>query len=352
MTDLATGPRLAVTATAVAVAAIIGGPVAVAAAVLAFALTFAAMPLFRRYAMARPNARSSNTTPIPQGGGAALVIAALAAVAVAPVTAALPGVDSFLWIAAAAMALAIVGAVDDIRGVPVLPRLGLQMGAVLVVVAVASSGQRLFPILPHVIEIALLVVAGAWFINLTNFMDGIDGITLAGFMPLAAGAGILTAAGYGSPVAGVLAFAFVGAQAGFAFFNLPRARLFPGDAGSLPIGLIGGALLLDLAQHGAFAAAVILPAYHFCDATITLARRVARGERVWVAHRQHAYQNAVDGGWSHARVSGSVLVLNTALAALAIWCVRLPLYGQVLAVAAAFAAALALIAVFRRRTKA
>jgi UDP-N-acetylmuramyl pentapeptide phosphotransferase/UDP-N-acetylglucosamine-1-phosphate transferase len=309
-----------------------------------------AMPLFARYAMARPNARSSHTAPVPQGGGAVVVVAALAATAFSLAEVGLAGEGRIAWIAAGALLLALVGAVDDIRGLPVLPRLGLQLLAVVFVVAATGPGARVLPAaVPYPAEIALLIVAGAWFVNLTNFMDGIDGITLAAFMPLAAAAAVLAAGGRMTPAGGLLALCFFGALAGFVHFNLPRARLFLGDVGSLPIGLIGGALLLDLAQNGAFAAAVILPLYHFTDATATLLGRIARREKVWEAHRQHAYQNAVDGGWSHARVSGLVLMLNIGLAGLAVLSVRLEAVGQIFCVAAAVAAVMAMIAIFRRK---
>jgi UDP-N-acetylmuramyl pentapeptide phosphotransferase/UDP-N-acetylglucosamine-1-phosphate transferase len=355
LTDFTPKARLAAAAAALVAALVLGGPPALGAALMAAGAAAVAMPLFVRYAMARPNARSSHATPVPQGGGAAVVAAALAAAAFGLAEAgasgeAFAGAARIVWIAAGALILAAVGAVDDIRGVPVLPRLCLQLLAVALVVAAAGGGARILPAgVPYGAEAALLVVAGAWFVNLTNFMDGIDGITLAAFMPLAAAAAVLAAGGRMTPAGGLLALCFFGALAGFVHFNMPRARLFLGDVGSLPIGLIGGALLLDLAQNGAFAAAVILPLYHFADATMTLLGRIVRREKVWEAHRQHAYQNAVDGGWPHARVSGLVLLLNLGLAGLAILSAGLGPVGQSACVAAAAAAVLAIIAVFRRK---
>jgi UDP-N-acetylmuramyl pentapeptide phosphotransferase/UDP-N-acetylglucosamine-1-phosphate transferase len=324
----------------------IGGWPALAAAAISAALTALGMPLFRRYAMARPNARSSHSTAVPQGGGAAVATAVLAVCAASATTgAALP------WLAASVLLLGLIGAADDIRNLPVLPRLGGQLLAVgLAVWALLSLAGPILP-LPYAIEFVALVVAGAWFVNLTNFMDGIDGITLAGFAPLAAGATLIAAQQGGLSAA--LGPAFLGALAGFLWFNWPRARLFLGDVGSLPIGLIGGALLLDLAQHGAFAAAVILPLYHFTDATLTLLKRIVRREKVWEAHRQHAYQNAVDGGWSHGRVSGLVFALNLGLMGLAWLSVGRGPAAQAMLVVIAAAAVAALTLVFRsRRVKA
>jgi len=334
---------------AAAFAGWIGGAAALAAVLLCAALAFAGMPLFRRYAMARPNARSSHATPVPQGGGAAVAAATLLALGGAlllegPVQS---DAGSFGWIAAAVLLLAAIGAADDIRNLPVAPRLGGQLLAVAIVVIVLhGAGGPVLP-LPYGLELLALVMAGAWFVNLTNFMDGIDGITLAGFMPLAAGAALVSLQLGGLSV--VLAPLFLGALAGFVWFNLPRARLFLGDVGSLPIGLLGGALLLDLAQHGAFAAAVILPLYHFADATSTLLGRMARGERVWEAHRRHAYQRAVDAGWSHGRVSGIVLALNAVLVGLALGTIGRSAIAQTAIVAAAAVLVLLVVLLFRRQ---
>ena len=99
-------------------------------------------------------------------------------------------------------------------------------------------------------------------------------------------------------VAAVVALALCGALLGFAPFNKPVARLFLGDVGSLPIGLLVGWMLLQLAGTGALAAAILLPLYYLMDATITLLRRLARREKVWEAHRSHFYQKATDNGFS------------------------------------------------------
>jgi UDP-N-acetylmuramyl pentapeptide phosphotransferase/UDP-N-acetylglucosamine-1-phosphate transferase len=104
---------------------------------------------------------------------------------------------------------------------------------------------------------------------------------------------------------------------GFAPFNRPVARLFLGDVGSVPIGLILAWLLLLLAANGHLAAAVLLPLYYLADTTITLGRRLARGERVWEAHRTHFYQRATDNGLSVFAVVGHVFAVNLGLAVLA-----------------------------------
>jgi UDP-N-acetylmuramyl pentapeptide phosphotransferase/UDP-N-acetylglucosamine-1-phosphate transferase len=115
-----------------------------------------------------------------------------------------------------------------------------------------------------------------------------------------------------------IASALAGALFGFAPFNRPVARLFLGDVGSLPIGLITGWCLLELAGRQHIVAALLLPLYYLADATITLIRRVARGERFWDAHRSHFYQRATDNLFSVPGVVGNVFLLNLLLVALAL----------------------------------
>jgi UDP-N-acetylmuramyl pentapeptide phosphotransferase/UDP-N-acetylglucosamine-1-phosphate transferase len=326
----------------------LGAPLAIFASLICILVTLLCMPLFRAYATARPNARSSHNTPMPQGGGAAVVVATLCAVAVDGFAGVSASGNPLPAIGFATLLIAVVGALDDIRDLPAAPRLLGQFIAVGVVVWTGLESAQLFR-MPLYLEFALLVVAGVWFVNLTNFMDGIDGITLAAFLPLAAAAVMLGDMAYLSREGGLLAVFFLGALAGFVFFNFPKARLFLGDVGSLPIGLIGGVLLLDLAQHGAMAAAIILPLYHFTDATMTLLLRLTRRERVWIAHRQHAYQNAVDSGWSHLKVSGIVLGLNVGLAVLAVFSVGRSTAMQTGLVLLALVAVMAVIVLFRSR---
>ena len=109
---------------------------------------------------------------------------------------------------------------------------------------------------------------------------------------------------------------------GFAPFNKPVAKVFLGDVGSLPIGLLLGWCLLELAWHGQPAAALLLPAYYLTDSTITLFRRIARREQFWSAHRSHFYQRATDNGFTVRQVIGEVFALNLVLAMLAIVVVR------------------------------
>jgi UDP-N-acetylmuramyl pentapeptide phosphotransferase/UDP-N-acetylglucosamine-1-phosphate transferase len=297
-----------------------GAATVIVAALVCALLIIALYPWLRRYALARPNARSSHRTPTPQGGGIAVIAATLvtacAAFAYLPLgSSAMP---SLAVIAAAAIVMACIGAIDDVRPLPVGPRLLLQAVVIAGVLYTLPSELPIAASLPWWLEFCLLLVGGLWFVNLVNFMDGIDWMTVAEVIPLTAALSIVGLED-ALPVYGiVLALALGGAMLGFAFFNRPIARLFLGDVGSLPIGLIIGTLLLLVAGSGNLIAAVIMPLYYLADATITLMRRLRRGEPIAQAHRTHFYQRATDNGFTVLGVVTRVFAVNIGLGALAV----------------------------------
>ncbi len=284
------------------------------AAILSGAIVRAIMPLLKRYALARPNARSSHKIPTPQGAGIAVIAATLLVTGGFSLAA---GVTPPLLLFAATIAIAIVGAVDDIRPIPVLPRLVLQ-GACAAAALYATGDGRIWDAAPLWLERGLLFVAIVWFVNLVNFMDGLDLITVAEVVPVTLGFVLLGWLGVLSPMVALVGAALCGAALGFAPFNTPVARIFLGDVGSLPIGLLLAWGLIELALQGHLVAALLLPLYYLADATLTLLRRLVKGERIWVAHRSHYYQQATDNGFTVSGVVGSVFALNGLLAALAI----------------------------------
>ncbi|MCG6207751.1 glycosyltransferase family 4 protein [Rhodopseudomonas sp. HC1] len=286
------------------------------AALICGALIVAIMPLLARYALARPNARSSHKIPTPQGAGiaviaATLVVATLAMMLIAPA----PGIPVLLF--GMAVLIAMVGTVDDIRPIPVLPRLALQALAVGLVIAALPVNLQIMPMLPVWIERAVLVIAALWFVNLVNFMDGLDWMTVSEVMPLTLALVVFGFAGALPVDATLIAAALGGAMLGFAPFNRPAAKVFLGDVGSLPIGLLLGWCLLQLALHGHLAAALLLPLYYLADSTLTLVRRILQREAFWEAHRSHYYQRATDNGFPVTGVVGRVFVVNLLLAVLA-----------------------------------
>jgi UDP-N-acetylmuramyl pentapeptide phosphotransferase/UDP-N-acetylglucosamine-1-phosphate transferase len=287
--------------------------VVIAAASICGGLIRLLLPLLRRYALARPNARSSHVEPTPQGAGVAVIVASLS---VATVAALLGNVSVPITVFAAVVFIALVGFVDDVKSLPVMPRLLLQAAAVGTVLFATPADLRIAPGCPIGIERGLLLVAGLWFVNLVNFMDGLDLMTAVEVVPITGTMILLGLTGEFPASSTITAAALGGAMLGFVPFNRPVARVFLGDVGSLPIGLLLGWCLLQLAWHQ-LTAALLLPLYYLADATITLVRRIARRERFWAAHRSHFYQRAIDNGFTVSRVTAEVFTLNVTLAVLA-----------------------------------
>jgi UDP-N-acetylmuramyl pentapeptide phosphotransferase/UDP-N-acetylglucosamine-1-phosphate transferase len=289
----------------------------VGAAMICAGLIVVLRPLLQRYALARPNARSSHVTPTPQGGG----IAVITATAIAAVLTGLLGAGdlgaTIPIVLAAASCLAAVGMIDDLWPIPVVPRLALQFAVITLLLATLPLQVRILEAIPISLERALLILGLLWFVNLVNFMDGLDWMTVAEMLPVTSALAIFALFGEAPSDVLPIALALAGALLGFAPFNRPVARLFLGDVGSLPIGLLTGWCLIELASRQHFAAALLLPLYYLADATITLFRRVAAGERFWDAHRSHFYQRATDHGFSVRRVVAEIFLLNLILAGLA-----------------------------------
>ena len=308
-------------------------------------------PVLKRYALAKPNARSSHLAPTPQGAGIAVIAAVVAASAIAIALHAFPegATLPLTIIVAAALAMACVGAIDDIRPLPIIPRLLLQAVIVAAVIYSLPKELRIVPVVPWSLERLILLLGGLWFVNLVNFMDGIDWMTAAEVIPLTATFALLGAAHALPSYGAFLAAALGGAVVGFAYFNRPIARVFLGDVGSLPIGLLLGWLLVLLAANGHLAAAILMPLYYLADATVTLLRRLIRSERVWQAHRTHFYQLATEREFSVREIVAYVFLLNIFLCALATATVFVPAVPiQPLALVAGCGVVAALLFVFAR----
>jgi UDP-N-acetylmuramyl pentapeptide phosphotransferase/UDP-N-acetylglucosamine-1-phosphate transferase len=261
-----------------------------------------------------PSDRGMHKVPVPSGAGAAIVAAALV---LWPLWQGEAAGDSTLLLATVAT-LALVSWLDDRHGLSPVLRLAVHAAAVTLLLASLGPEQRVLPVVPLGVERVAIALAWLWFINLFNFMDGIDGIAGAEAVAVAAGYVLVTSvAGAGNPL-DQLALIVAAATAGYLFWNWHPAKVFMGDTGSIALGFLLGWLMLDLACRGLWAAALILPLYFVVDASLTLVKRLARGERPWQPHRQHAYQRAVLGGTPPSAVVLRTAIANAALVALAL----------------------------------
>ncbi|MDA1097719.1 MAG: glycosyl transferase [Proteobacteria bacterium] len=268
-----------------------------------------------------PNERSSHDRAVPRGGGIAVMAVIVAAWCLLAWPGAMAIADSSNLIVIALLAIALAGYsfLDDLRGLPALQRLLLQSVAVALGCLALPDSPVFQGLLPPVADRLAAGFVWLWFINLFNFMDGIDGITVVETGSIGIGISLIThASGIAVHLAAPAAI-LAGAAVGFGFWNWRPAKIFLGDVGSVGLGFLLGWLLLSLAAAGHWIPALLLALYYLCDATWTLLRRVLRGEPFWRAHRSHFYQNAARHCGDHGRVALLILACNGALVATALW---------------------------------
>ena len=272
-----------------------------------------------RMPLDRPNERSLHANPVPRSGGVAVMAGALASLVLLPAPAAL---------AAPALALALVSLADDWRGLPIALRFLAHAAAAAAFIWLALGG------LPWWLQ-GVMAILVMWMTNLYNFMDGSDG--LAGGMTVS-GFGFLGIAAYlaNDATLALAAFCIAAAALVFLLYNFHPARIFMGDAGSIPLGFMAAALGLLGWQRGLwplwYPALVFAP--FIADASATLARRILRGERFWEAHRGHYYQRLVQMGWGHRKTALAEYALMLACGIAAFLALGQPAYFQVAIVVA------------------
>ena len=283
-----------------------------------------------------PGNRSSHSAPVPRGGGIALITVTV----VGWLTLSKIGLGHVLEvnvIASMTMLIAIVCWFDDVGNLTVGTRLCAQflaVGTSIVLIPIDFTWSGLFAHTPAKLAVA---VAWLWFINIFNFMDGIDGITGVETISICTGIALtLGFLGSGADFS-YLAIVLAASTLGFLIWNWHPAKLFLGDVGSIPLGFLIGWLLIELAAAGQWAAALILPGYYLADATLVLLYRAVRLEPVWKAHKQHFYQRAVAGRLTHSQASRAVVITN-------IWLISCALLSSIFIPVGLVGAALGILA--------
>jgi len=261
-----------------------------------------------------PNERSLHTTPVPRSGGIAILIAITVGLLMVPFT----FTPDVWWMLAAASIVAAVSIADDWFDLSVVLRFGMHfVAAIMLVYGVHAEA---LPYLPWWLNDLLLIIATVWMLNLYNFMDGMDGfaggMTLSGFAFMG-----LAAYLQGAYLFALLSWVVTAASAGFLVKNFPPAKIFMGDTGSATIGFMAAAFSLWGIRDGIFGLWFPLLVFSpfILDATVTLLRRLLRGEKVWQAHREHYYQRLALAGWGHKRtvMAEYVLMLASGVSAMA-----------------------------------
>jgi len=271
---------------------------------------------YLRFARARqlldiPGERSSHSRPTPHGGGVALVSAFILGLLLA---AQLYGAwnTGFLTLAVIALALMVLGVIDDLRGLSVPLRLVLYTLACLWVVHMLLPATDTGNALRSGALLVLVALTLLWVVNLYNFMDGIDGIAaLQTVLACCCAAWLSWRTGHGGHYA-LFCLLLAAAHAGFLFWNFPPARLFMGDAGSVPSGFLLASLALLGAVQGQLNPLcwVILLGVFITDTTWTLIWRLGTGQAFMQPHRSHAYQRLSRHWDSHRRVDLLLLAIN------------------------------------------
>ena len=278
-----------------------------AVALISFVVTVVVLRLllarFGRLALDRPNERSLHETPVPRLGGVAVMLGALVAV---------PFLETAHALALGlAVGLAALSFIDDLRGVPTVVRLACHLAAAAVLVAYALLPMAWF-------ELVLLALAVTWMTNLFNFMDGSDGLA-GGMACIGFAAYALAALVADHSALAAVCIALSASAAAFVLFNFHPAKIFLGDVGSIPLGFLTGALgILGWSEDvWPLWFPLLVFGLFIGDATLTLLKRLLRGERVWQAHRSHYYQRLVQLGVGHrgtALVSYALMLVCAAAA--------------------------------------
>ena len=274
----------------------------------------------RRYALHtglidHPNERSSHQRPTPRGGGLAIVVTSMAGICACAVLGIVPTTLA-VAVVGGGIAVATVGYLDDRYHLAAGARLSVHFAAALWALFWLGRIPALGVSTPLISFSWLGYAVGAfgivWALNLFNFMDGIDGIagSEGGFVTLAGAAlGYLAGMPASVPAASL---AVAAASVGFLIWNWPPAKIFMGDVGSGYLGYVIAVLAIAASREdpAAVLAWIILGGVFFVDATVTLLRRIARGERIHVAHRSHAYQWVARRWQSHRRTTVAVTLVN------------------------------------------
>lgn len=263
-----------------------------------------------------PNHRSSHTVPTPRGGGLAIVMSFLMALLAFYLLKEIHS-DQVIALAGAGGLIALIGFLDDMGHVAARWRLLGHFGAAIWGLYWLGGMPELvlagFVLESAVVTSVLAALYLVWLLNLYNFMDGIDGIAAVEAVTVCAGAALLYILSGNAPGAlSVITLAVC--TTGFLVWNFPPAKIFMGDAGSGFVGIILGIMSIQAAWDDTtlFWCWLILLGVFIVDATFTLVRRLLRGEKVYEAHRSHAYQFASRHYGSHKVVTVGVAVINTA----------------------------------------
>ena len=287
--------------------------------IVSFTLTWVIMKFsLRRNILDIPNERSSHTQPTPRGGGLAIVISWYVGITILFLT---ESINRNLYFALlCGILLAIISLIDDLYDIKPSIRLIAQTSAAIISLIFLNGIQPVLlfgiNIFPNIILVVITITGMVWFINLYNFLDGIDGYASIEAIMMSFALFLVSGENIG--------LLLIASTVGFLIWNWPKARIFMGDVGSTQLGFI--LVVLGIYLHNEHRLSIIywliLAAPFWFDATLTLFRRWRNNEKLSIAHRKHMYQRLVQSGFSHLKVDILLTLLNTILILLVLISVR------------------------------
>jgi len=278
--------------------------------IVSYALTWVILRFsLNRNILDIPNERSSHTQPTPRGGGLAIVISWYVGITILFMTGSLN--RNLYFALLCGILLAIISFIDDLYDIKPSIRLIAQTTAAIVSLIFLSGIQPVLlfgvNIIPNIVLIVITIIGMVWFINLYNFLDGIDGYASVEAIMMSFALYLIA----GESIALIL----IASVVGFLIWNWPKARIFMGDVGSTQLGFI--LVVLGIYLHNEHSLSIIywliLASPFWFDATLTLYRRWRKKEKLSIAHRNHMYQRLVQSGFSHLKVDILLVLLNIIL---------------------------------------
>jgi len=272
-----------------------------------FVLTY----FIRRFALKNkiisiPNERSLHVVPTPHGGGLAIVISWYIGISILFLY---NKIDSTLYFALlSGILLTLVSLIDDLIGLKPIIRLIFHFITSIIAFVLLGGIRKL--VIPDIemnylfLIYPIAIIGMVWFINLFNFMDGVDGFASLEAITICLVLFFLSGS--------IINLLLVACISGFLFWNWPKAKIFMGDVGSTQLGFI--LVVLGIYFHNTYQFSILnwimLTSPFWFDATLTLFRRWRNGEKLGEAHRKHAYQRIVQAGFSHLKVNIYLLIIN------------------------------------------
>jgi UDP-N-acetylmuramyl pentapeptide phosphotransferase/UDP-N-acetylglucosamine-1-phosphate transferase len=279
-----------------------------------------------------PNQRTNHKIPTPRGGGLAILICTL----ICFTTIELQSHTNYylIYLITAISICAAISLFDDIFNISIFLRICFQILAIyLTINSLPSYNTTILPYLSLTIEKTLIAVSLLGFINIYNFMDGIDGLAASQTIYIAIIVLIFSVINPQiDPSISYICLSIVGSCLGFLIYNWHPAKIFMGDVGSVTLGLICGWLLINLAIYGYIAAAIIIPGYYLADGITTILKRLVQKKKIWQAHSEHYYQVALRKGNSHSQVTKKIISCNLILGILSLFSVNYPIASLILAI--------------------